>query len=145
MQKKAQLFTSKEDFINQYREECESLLSKKYDELQPQERYYVLASLIASKAKNFKVDAKKGDKSVYYFSLEFLIGPLLDNYLLNFGVRDIVKEGCAEHRVSVVLQHDIKDYSVAAVESVLQWGLNNGYSFKALQLDSPTAHHGVNN
>ena len=96
MQKKAQLFTSKEDFINQYREECESLLSKKYDELQPQERYYVLASLIASKAKNFKVDAKKGDKSVYYFSLEFLIGPLLDNYLLNFGIRDIVKEGCAE-------------------------------------------------
>ena len=96
MQKKAQLFTSKDDFINQYREECESLLSKKYDELQPQERYYVLASLIASKAKNFKVDAKKGDKSVYYFSLEFLIGPLLDNYLLNFGVRDIVKEGCAE-------------------------------------------------
>ena len=86
MQKKAQLFTSKEDFINQYREECESLLSKKYDELQPQERYYVLASLIASKAKNFKVDAKKGDKSVYYFSLEFLIGPLLDNYLLNFGI-----------------------------------------------------------
>ena len=56
-----------------------------------------------------------------------------------------IKEGCAEHRVSVVLQHDIKDYSVAAVESVLQWGLNNGYSFKALQLDSPTAHHGVNN
>ena len=56
-----------------------------------------------------------------------------------------IKDGCAEHRVSMILQHDIKDYSVAAVESVLQWGLNNGYSFKALQLDSPTAHHGVNN
>ena len=56
-----------------------------------------------------------------------------------------IKEGCAEHKASIVLQHDIKDYSIAAVESVLQWGLNNGYSFKALQLDSPTAHHGVNN
>ena len=38
-----------------------------------------------------------------------------------------------------------RSFSVAAVESVLQWGLNNGYSFKALQLDSPAAHHGVNN
>jgi Predicted xylanase/chitin deacetylase len=56
-----------------------------------------------------------------------------------------IKEGCAEHKVSVVLQHDIKDYSVAAVESVLIWGRDNGYTFKALQLDSPAMHHGVNN
>ena len=56
-----------------------------------------------------------------------------------------IKDGCAQHKVSVVLQHDIKDFSVSAVESVIQWGLNNGYTFKALQLDSPSAHHGVNN
>ena len=56
-----------------------------------------------------------------------------------------IKDGCAQHKVSVVLQHDIKDFSVAAVESVIQWGLNNGYAFKALQLDSPSVHHGVNN
>ena len=56
-----------------------------------------------------------------------------------------IKDGCAQHKVSVVLQHDIKDFSVSAVESVIQWGLNNGYTFKALQLDSPSTHHGVNN
>ena len=56
-----------------------------------------------------------------------------------------IKDGCMQHRISVVLQHDIKDYSVAAVENVLKWGLENGYSFKALQLESPSAHHGVNN
>jgi len=56
-----------------------------------------------------------------------------------------IKDGCAQHKYSVVLQHDIKDYSVAAVEEILKWGQNNGYSFKALQLDSPTAHHGINN
>ena len=56
-----------------------------------------------------------------------------------------IKDGCAQHKASVVLQHDIKDFSVAAVESVIQWGQSNGYSFKALQLDSPSAHHGVNN
>ena len=56
-----------------------------------------------------------------------------------------IKDGCKQHRISVVLQHDIKDYSVAAVESILIWGRDNGYSFKALQLDSPGTHHGVNN
>jgi UV DNA damage repair endonuclease len=56
-----------------------------------------------------------------------------------------IEEGCAQQRASVVLQHDIKAYSVSAVESVIQWGLENGYSFRPLQLDSPAAHHGVNN
>ncbi len=45
----------------------------------------------------------------------------------------------------VVLQHDIKGYSVDAVESIIQWGLANGCTFKALTPDSPTCHHNVNN
>ena len=56
-----------------------------------------------------------------------------------------IEEGCRENRISIILQHDIKDYSVAAVEDVIIWGLQNGYSFRALELDSPAMHHGVNN
>ena len=56
-----------------------------------------------------------------------------------------IETGCQEQTVSMILQHDIKDYSVAAVETVIQWGLANGYSFKALTLESPAMHHGVNN
>ena len=44
---------------------------------------------------------------------------------------------------SVVLQHDIKKFSVDAVEEIIKYGLNNGFTFKALSVDSPTAHHGV--
>lgn len=58
---------------------------------------------------------------------------------------DNIISGCSGRRVSVVLQHDIKDYSVAAVEQVLIWGINNGYSFRALDMSSPDAHHGINN
>lgn len=46
---------------------------------------------------------------------------------------------------SVVLQHDIKGFSVAAVERIIQWGLANGYTFKKLDATSFTAHHGINN
>lgn len=53
--------------------------------------------------------------------------------------------GCTGRNASVVLQHDIKDYSVNAVEQVLIWGINNGYVFRALDVTSPGAHHGVNN
>jgi len=44
-----------------------------------------------------------------------------------------------------VLQHDIKNFSVNAVEEILQWGLAKGYTFAALDETSPTCHHGINN
>ena len=46
---------------------------------------------------------------------------------------------------TIVLQHDIHKYSVEAVERILQWGIENGYQFLALDETSPTAHHGINN
>lgn len=45
----------------------------------------------------------------------------------------------------VVLQHDIKDFSVDAVERIIQYGLANGYTFSGLDAHSPTMHHRVNN
>ena len=53
--------------------------------------------------------------------------------------------GLQKHDVSVVLQHDIKSFSVDAVEQIIQWGLDNGYTFLPLSYDSPPAHHHVNN
>jgi peptidoglycan/xylan/chitin deacetylase (PgdA/CDA1 family) len=56
-----------------------------------------------------------------------------------------VCQGVQRQRISVVLQHDVKDFSVQAVERIIQWGLENGYTFLPLSPDSPGAHHGVNN
>ena len=50
-----------------------------------------------------------------------------------------------ENGNSVVLQHDVKSYSVAAVERIINYGLNNGYTFKKLDATSFTAHHRINN
>jgi peptidoglycan/xylan/chitin deacetylase (PgdA/CDA1 family) len=46
---------------------------------------------------------------------------------------------------SIVLQHDIKKFSVDAVERIIQDGKKYGFTFKALDMTSPTAHHRINN
>ncbi|MCR5090694.1 MAG: polysaccharide deacetylase family protein [Oscillospiraceae bacterium] len=46
---------------------------------------------------------------------------------------------------TIVLQHDIKGFSVAAVERIINWGLSNGYVFQALNISSPNAHHEIAN
>ena len=58
---------------------------------------------------------------------------------------DNIIAGCTGMKTSVVLQHDIKDYSISAVEQVIIWGLNNGYTFRALDMQSPDCRHGINN
>lgn len=48
-------------------------------------------------------------------------------------------------RSAIVLQHDIKEFSVDAVEQILQWGQANGYTFRAMDDATPMVHHGINN
>lgn len=50
-----------------------------------------------------------------------------------------------ENSMNVVLMHDIKPYSVDAVESIITYGLANGYTFAPLTLNSPNVHQKVNN
>lgn len=56
-----------------------------------------------------------------------------------------VIKGIGSKKTAIVLQHDLYDYSVEAVERIIIWGLQNGYTFQALTPTSPNAHHPVNN
>lgn len=60
-------------------------------------------------------------------------------------VVEFVIAGVGEYDVAIVLQHDIKEYSVEAVEQIILWGLENGYRFLPLDSTSPNAHHQVRN
>lgn len=46
---------------------------------------------------------------------------------------------------SIVLQHDIYNYSVNAVEKIIKYGLKHGYSFEAITDKTKEIHHPVNN
>ena len=55
-------------------------------------------------------------------------------------------EACSNAGVpSVVLQHDVKAYSVNAVEDIIKWGLANGYHFSALSPGSYAPHQRIAN
>lgn len=56
-----------------------------------------------------------------------------------------VTGGITEDGLNVVLMHDIKPYTVDAIERIITFGLSNGYTFAPLTMDSPVVHQKVNN
>ncbi|MBR2545063.1 MAG: polysaccharide deacetylase, partial [Erysipelotrichaceae bacterium] len=54
-------------------------------------------------------------------------------------------DGVSRMNTSVVLCHDSKGYTVDAIEDVIIWCLDHGYTLLPLDANSFTAHHGVNN
>lgn len=51
-----------------------------------------------------------------------------------------VIDGVSKRTNSYVLQHDLFQYSVEAVDEIIRWGLENGYTFLPLTEDSPMIH-----
>ncbi len=88
------IFEDEQDFVEQYRATCVAEFGAKFEDITDQEKYYALAKLVANKSRSIATEShSKEEKKVYYFSLEFLIGPLLDNYLINLGIEDVVADG----------------------------------------------------
>lgn len=86
-----------------------------------QQKYEALGSLVRDYVtrtwlKTNKKYNKTGEKQVYYFSMEFLLGRLLGNSLLNIGIRDICKDALEE------LNIDLKDLENLEEDQ----GLGNG-------------------
>lgn len=61
------------------------------------------------------------------------------------AVANNVISGIQKHNVSVVLQHDIKGYSVEAVEQIVFWGIQNGYTFLKMDNTTPMVHYAPQN
>jgi len=60
-------------------------------------------------------------------------------------IAENVIRGIREAGTCMVLQHDIHPYSVAAVEEIILWGLDNGYQFAPICASTPGFHHDVMN
>ena len=95
------MFSNKETFKESFAQTLQSTYARPYESCSGFEKYMALAKMVATQAgtvrsENLKEIRANEEKKVYYFSMEFLIGRLLENYLCNLGVRDIVAEALAE-------------------------------------------------
>jgi len=84
----------------------EGSTQQKYDALAGMIRDYVSRTWLKTNKKN----NKSGQKQVYYFSMEFLLGRLLGDALLNLGIRDVCKDALKELNIDLEdienLEHD---------------------------------------
>lgn len=85
------------------------------------------------------------DMGYYYFDWNVSSGDAQTVQIPTYQVYRNVINGCAQYDTCVVLQHDVKDFSVYAVEDIIKWGLENGCQFLPLQEDSYGAHHWIYN
>ncbi|MCQ2553370.1 MAG: glycogen/starch/alpha-glucan phosphorylase [Clostridia bacterium] len=130
-------FEGKEQFKELYMQYLRETYSKDVSDCSDFELYENLVHIINDaaatvRAKTSKRHAENQEKKIYYFSMEFLIGKLLDNYLINTGNRDLVEEALADMGISLE--------KLEAIEP--DPGLGNGGlgRLAACFLDSMAAH-----
>ena len=83
-------------------------------------------------------------KGLVFFDWNVLSGDAGDTTDSEKIYKNIVN-GCAQHTQSVVLCHDIHDFTVGAMDKTISKLLKQGYVFMPLDQNSPTAHQPVNN
>ena len=95
------MFAGKEDFKVEYTRGLIERYAKPLRDCTKLEKYENLVHLVSGIASSIRTETSQRHtagkmKKVYYFSMEFLVGRLLENYLVNLGIRDIVAEGLAD-------------------------------------------------
>lgn len=94
------MIKSKEGFKREFTRIAEEVYGIHAEKLSEKDQFEVLVRLIqhetALRREAFTDPSAPVGKKVYYFSMEFLIGKLMENYLINLGIRDYAAEGLKE-------------------------------------------------
>ncbi len=92
------MFAGKEDFKVAYEAKALETFAKPISQCSTFEKYELLVYLVSSVTGKVRTQTsqrhiRQQQKKVHYFSMEFLIGRLLKNYLINLEMEDLVQEG----------------------------------------------------
>lgn len=91
------MFGNKETFKAQFIHKAHAMWGKELTELERNELYQTFAGVVRDHIsenwiKTNKCYADRNEKQVFYFSIEFLLGRLLNSNLINTGIRDFCEE-----------------------------------------------------
>lgn len=95
------IFADKQTFIREFVQTLATNSSKALDEASSIDFYNTLGTMIRSHVSKNWISTNKqynqsGEKQVYYFSMEFLMGRLLQSNMLNLNILSVVNEGLEE-------------------------------------------------
>lgn len=115
------MFNSKENFKTEYIKRAIEKYGQDVSKLHITEKYDILGSMVRDFAafdwKTSKDFVNQNDeKQLVYFSMEFLIGRLLVNNMMNLGIYDIAKSGLSDLDIDI---HELEEQESDA-------GLGNG-------------------
>ena len=95
---KKEIFTTSDNFQKVFKDRLRKTYFKDVSDSTIRERYHVLGMLIKEELAEQWIDTEKRieqskTKQVHYFSMEFLLGRLITNNLINLGIRDVAEAG----------------------------------------------------
>ncbi|QOY38608.2 glycogen/starch/alpha-glucan phosphorylase [Anaerobacillus isosaccharinicus] len=95
------IFADKQTFMKEFVQTLATNSSKALDEASSIDFYNTLGTMIRSHVSKNWISTNKqynqsGEKQVYYFSMEFLMGRLLQSNMLNLNILSVVNEGLEE-------------------------------------------------
>jgi len=107
------MLIDKQRFKNDFKAKLMQLYRTDVERSSDTERYIALGTLIKEYMaldwyETETRNAAEKKKTVYYFSMEFLIGRLLDSIMLNLGIKDVVEKGISELGLSLPCLEEIE-------------------------------------
>ncbi|WP_312887217.1 glycogen/starch/alpha-glucan phosphorylase [Clostridium lacusfryxellense] len=103
----------KEMFKMDYVEKLQTMFAEDAIDASPLHQYYALGALVKDYCSKPWIESnneygKNRGKQVYYFSMEFLVGRLLNSNLVNLGIKDVCDKALSELGISLIEVEDIE-------------------------------------
>ena len=107
------MFNNKQEFVEEFTKRIEENYGRSVEQSHPTERFMVLGEMVRDfagihwKETKEKIAADEA-KQMYYFSMEFLIGRLLTNNLMNLGIYELVRDGLQDLDIDINELEDLE-------------------------------------